>query len=537
VRLLILSTPKTGSTWLRHLLACIYGVPQVDFDYPFNPATADLMGPSWVSHQHFYPSPALLDWVRRSGVRLITMIRHPADVLISLYHHLHHFKTPALDQARLRSMLHSDFDRTPILPAHPAEPFSWELGCSVAWMETGQVALVRYEDLWRDPAETLRLLVARFSTVDADRIDMAIEQCSMDLLRTLAGPHGGFFRAGRVGDWRKALRSEIVHDFGTVAPYPEIFTRLGYTLDPADPLIDAPARARPSANPFAGVTVFDNGVPVPAIAVHAFLAQPAGRRRQWTPVDRTGPGSFFAWLNEPDSSDRPESEWRLPLTNLAMYVHRQRFDLMSAFDLSNVGRPLFAKWCLAYLPQEFGVDTAFLAPILEAFRTWGNQPSPYDPPRDSSPPLTHYAILLYRTRPDLQQAFPDVIRTHRLSFLHWIVANAGSLAAPVECLDAIRELLRSAGAQLRVPDAAPIPAARADPGTQLPPCAADLYRAREELRAAFPDVRRIHRLSFLEWVLSNAEAVGIPPSDAAEVRAALCDRIQEVTGGGAERKA
>src|SRR5262245_6163196 len=106
VRLLILSTPKTGSTWLRHLLSCMYGVPQLDLDYPFNLETARLMGSAWVSHHHFHPTPELLDWIRGEDIRVITMTRHPGDVLISLYHHLRGFKATAVSRRFLRRMLH-----------------------------------------------------------------------------------------------------------------------------------------------------------------------------------------------------------------------------------------------------------------------------------------------------------------------------------------------------------------------------------------------------------------------------------------------
>ncbi len=531
MRLLILSTPKTGSTWLRNLLACTYDLPQADLDYPFNPATASPKGPAWVSHHHFHPSPELLVWIEQSSARVITMIRHPADVLISLYHHLHEFKAQDLDQDFLRSMLHADFDRSPVLPEGPGQPFSWELECSVAWMETGRVALVRYEDLWRDPHHVLARLTSELSPVDADRIEAAIEQSSLEMLRSLAGSHGGFFRSGRVGEWRRLLGPGILRDLGTVAPYPALFDKLGYTLDPTDPLIDAPPRARVNANPFRDISSFDNGVPVPPIVVHAFLAQPATERRRWIPVDRTGPGSFFAWLNEPSPAGPCEPEWMLPLTNLAMYVYRQRADVASAFDLTGVGRPAFALWCLEYLEVEYGVASDFQAPILEAFIAWGNLPSPEDDPGASGHPLTNYAVFVYRTRPDLREAFPDVVRTHRLSFLHWIIAHGDSLLAPAVCLDAIRNLLIAASAGIGdgVGHAAGSPAPNAKP--DLPPLAIVLYYSRPHLQAAFPDAFDTHELSLLDWVVSNGHALDANPDRLEEARRFLGGRLRQIAGG------
>jgi hypothetical protein len=529
VRFLILSTPKTGSTWLRHLLSCIYRVPQLDLDYPFNRATASLMGPAWVSHHHFLPAPHLLEWVQQERVRVITMTRHPGDVLISLYHHLRGFKAATIDQRAIRSMLHSDFDRAAILPAKPAAPFSWELSCSIEWMARSDALVVRYEDLWRDPSEALTRLTSQLSAVEPDRIDMAIEQCSLALLRSLAGSHGGFFRAGRVGDWRHDLAPETVRDFATTAPYPAQLAKLGYTLDPADPLIAAPQRPRPDANPFRAVPRFDNDVPVPPVAVHAFLAQPADVRARWSPVDRTGPGSFFAWLNDSSVDGIQDPEWNLPLTNLALHVHRQRFDLISAFDLSNIGRPMLAAWCLQYLESEYGADGVFRAPLIQALTTWGNQPSPEDRSAQLALPLTNYAMFVYRTHPGLPEAFPDVVRTHRLSFLHWVVRNAGELAAPPACIEAIRRLLMATGTAICAVRT-PLPPRR--PPTRwrrLPQFATRLYKSQRDLQTGFPDAHDTHQLSYLHWIIDHAPAMHMAPDRLDEARAFLWARLVQIS--------
>jgi hypothetical protein len=53
----------------------------------FSEIEADSLGNRWVTHQHFLPERPLLDWAARTGTHLITMIRHPTDALVSLYHY------------------------------------------------------------------------------------------------------------------------------------------------------------------------------------------------------------------------------------------------------------------------------------------------------------------------------------------------------------------------------------------------------------------------------------------------------------------
>jgi hypothetical protein len=104
LRILILSTPKTGNTWLRHLLAGVYRLPQFYVPPPLDCAKLDKAGERWVTHYHIRPNPELLSWIRMNRAVVITTIRHPGDVLISLYHHVHDFRSETLDQDFLRRM-------------------------------------------------------------------------------------------------------------------------------------------------------------------------------------------------------------------------------------------------------------------------------------------------------------------------------------------------------------------------------------------------------------------------------------------------
>ena len=107
LKIMIVSTPKTGNTWLQHLLAAIYDLPTVKLGFPFGPAAASALGERWIMHQHYAPEPVLLDWPKQNGVVLITTIRHPGDVLLSLYHHVHAYNE-RLDFYQLAELAEDD---------------------------------------------------------------------------------------------------------------------------------------------------------------------------------------------------------------------------------------------------------------------------------------------------------------------------------------------------------------------------------------------------------------------------------------------
>lgn len=453
MRILIFSTPKTGNTWLRRLLETIYEVLPVDlahWPWPFDPVEADNTEAQFVAHHHYYPSPSLIDWIRRNEVRVLTTIRHPADVLISLYHHVQGFRPEPVDWAFVRSMIHADFERTGVIPVRVGAPFWYDLGCSIAWIDTGLTRVVRYEDLWRDTIGVLQAITDEIQPVDRDRLEMAVERCDVGLMRSLAGPFGGFFRSGSVGAWRDLLPGEIIDDLGSVAPYPIQLAALGYTLDPNDPLMCQPRRQPISKNPFRGLTSFDNGVSITPILVACYLRSPAHLRNSWSPVERSeAHGTFYAWLNEPAQLGTDGSSVPL-VSNLAAFIYNERPDLRRAFpDLSGPDRVGFVDWFIEHGRSEYRLHDAFLEPVSAAFCRWANAACDEDPTPCQAGRLTNFALYLYRSRPDLQQAFPDVFKTHKLSFLGWIIENAGS--APDPRIDGVKRALRHSVHQLLDP--------------------------------------------------------------------------------------
>ena len=105
-----------------------------------------------------------------------------------------------------------------------------------------------------------------------------------------------------------------------------------------------------------GFGVFDDGVPIPAVARYAWRdAASAGR---WQSPFEVGPGSFREWLNEP-----AEGTWgRLPqLSRLAMWIYEAREDLQKAFpQVVGRDRRAYVEWVLHTGAREHGLAPVFL---------------------------------------------------------------------------------------------------------------------------------------------------------------------------------
>jgi hypothetical protein len=245
LRILIVSTGKTGNTWLKHLLASIYDLPIVAPGRALDAGELESLGPRWVAHQHYRVRADLIDCGRRNNIVFVTTLRHPCDALVSKFHYVRNLG---------RHLKFADVDRTPVMAldgdtigkntaSYVLDGFSIALDISLGWLRSGQSLLIRYEDLKQDPVAALQELTDSISWVPRFRIEHAVEKCSIDQMRKMKGADPKFFRQGKVGGWRTELPEEIVDIFRHTDPYPAQFAELGYSLDQDHPIAPLPPRS------------------------------------------------------------------------------------------------------------------------------------------------------------------------------------------------------------------------------------------------------------------------------------------------------
>jgi hypothetical protein len=431
LRILIFSTPKTGNTWLRHLLAGIYRLPQYYVPPPIDGAKLSGAGERWVTHYHTRPTPELLGWICAQRPVVVTTIRHPGDVLISLYHHVRGFGSGTIDPDFLRRMLTAGFERANMTTDSAGQPFSADLACSIEWMHRQGTHVVRYEDLRADTAGTLRDLTARICPVPDERIEAAIEMCDIDQMRNMAGGFGGFFRGGRVGAWRDLLPPDVAETLRAAEPYAGQLAALGYSMDPHDPLISRGIEAR-RRHPMAALRQFANGVPVAPMLVQCFFWSRREQRALWEKqLDGTGPGSFYEWMNAPCPEGGRGIYEGLAVSNLAAFIYGQRPDLRLAYPgLTSRGRYDYLRWFLRSAGGEHGLDAAFLNPVRAALLRWANAAA--RPDAAGASPATNFVLHICGTLTDVLGSFPHIRGRERRALVRAVLRTAQALRMDAE---------------------------------------------------------------------------------------------------------
>ncbi len=366
LRILILATPKTGNVWLKNLLSLAYDLPQKELPAGLTAKELDALGDRWVVHQHLLATSATLQLLRSRGVVVVTLVRHPGDVLVSLKHFVPHSSTTADYDHIADDMLRDGGDYAERTRGYVKQHFPSLLSISLCWMRCG-AHVIRYEDLLSDPiGEMTRLSWAMNRPVEARRIPGAVFLSSFDRMkrREKARPH--HFRQGRSGGWQGALPQSVVDIFRTQAPFPALFSALGYSCDADE---NEPVRPFDSAtiDPFGGATYFENGVPITDFLVEAYLLHAGEVATRWLdPVETSGSDTFFTWLNRSCNEGANRDAEEGTVTNLARLVHRTRADLQATYpDPLGWDRRDYLAWFNRHGLHEYHLAPCFAAPLAQ----------------------------------------------------------------------------------------------------------------------------------------------------------------------------
>ncbi|MEO8506736.1 MAG: sulfotransferase domain-containing protein [Betaproteobacteria bacterium] len=229
MRLVLASTPRSGNTLLRGLLAGVYGLQQfavhdvADLDWRNLPMRS-------IVQIHWHRTASFLQLLEDNSFRPITIARHPFDVLLSILHF------SSREPATRRWLLGEGGDEASI---HGANPMQQEfaryatggragklLSITPQWWRDGAVIKLRYEDLVRDTARTLQVLESEFGPPLADTTQV-IAQHALDELRTSSS--NMHFWQGTPGLWKSLLTNDVAH--AIAAAHPDVFATLDYPTE------------------------------------------------------------------------------------------------------------------------------------------------------------------------------------------------------------------------------------------------------------------------------------------------------------------
>jgi len=226
-----------GNNWLSLLLATIYHVPQVPIHPRANPrdlsrwilcpASIEIPHQNFVGHEHLYPNETFIRQLVEAGVNVITMLRHPADAFVSLYYYVN--RETNLWRIKCNEyLIGRDIDDESVYAFLEKYFHDIIIGPSLSWLESGVAIPVRYEDLKFNIKGTLTRLTEKLCPISEQRINEAIEFCTIENMRTLTKGLKTLCRKGTVGEWKTVLNERHIE---LMRRYNDEIARMGYNID------------------------------------------------------------------------------------------------------------------------------------------------------------------------------------------------------------------------------------------------------------------------------------------------------------------
>jgi hypothetical protein len=230
-RIAVLSTPRSGNTWLRGLLRGLTDGVELSEHRPRDFAW-DALPHATTLQLHWYPTSQFRALLSKHDFSVVTIARHPLDVLMSVLHFCRH-------EANTTQWLDGvGGDEQALLSCGPLSPalvdyahserFQLLLGVTPAWHGSAK-AWLRYEDLVADTArQLLRLADELHVPTEPEVLDKVIASRAMPVMQShMVNQH---YWQGRPGLWRSLLPPEQVE---LLRPALADFTEpYGYDLTP-----------------------------------------------------------------------------------------------------------------------------------------------------------------------------------------------------------------------------------------------------------------------------------------------------------------
>ena len=406
LRIMILSAPKTGNTWLRLLLHHVYGVPQVELPTIWDAQVAARLPDAFVAHQHYQPTEHLVGWLVANRVTVFSTIRHPADTFLSLFHYLQWH----VDESDPYQQLMRKDGGAPGAHAHKyaRSYFPLSYGLTLAWEKLGS-RVVRYEDLLHDPVAELTRATSVIGQVDPVKISAAAFLCQPERAVAVGSVDERHARTREPGRWRTELPADIVETLRTQEPFATASAR--HRFDWSADAAEAPPFDYRRIDPFGGRRHFANGQPIGTYLAKVYYCHLVDAPARFPDPCAIGDGSYWRWLLSPASI--PHSNPRYPAetyTNLMDVIYRSRPDLQKTYpDVADNDRIGFLAWFTGFACAELEIPWGIVSAAVDAHCRYLLVHAPSDP-EASTARITSLRVLDAAGKPADTFACGDPIR-------------------------------------------------------------------------------------------------------------------------------
>ncbi len=243
LRVAVIGSPRSGNTWLRGLLALIYGLDELAVPTP-EQVDWDTLPARCALQIHWLRQEPFVSLLERHGFQVVSPARHPLDVLISSLNYQQYVPEP-------HRWVGADGQERTLVGATPRSPAFLEyagsnhpgslLSFTPDWWAEPSVHRVRYEDLIADGVGTMKRLVEWIDPRGGLPIDKVVAARSLEQERSQPGVWHYHFWQAEPGLWRRLLPAWVARQIADAQL--EVFQALGYHCDPDANLTDDRADA------------------------------------------------------------------------------------------------------------------------------------------------------------------------------------------------------------------------------------------------------------------------------------------------------
>ena len=226
MRIAIISSPRSGNTWLRRILVTGLGLEEIAvhnyLEVPHVPEQCALQ-------VHWYREPNFQKFLTCHGFKVITLARHPLDVLLSVLHFMK-YEPETARWLEGNCALPDD-----LIGSHPCSSnfadYASSYGCenllsvTYQWWHDNAALRVRYEQLVLNTSSEIERIAA-FLGVDGQLLKNALPVNSLERFKALPNRHGW---QGRPGLWRELIPSNVASEI--VRRHRAVFQALGYETE------------------------------------------------------------------------------------------------------------------------------------------------------------------------------------------------------------------------------------------------------------------------------------------------------------------
>lgn len=238
MRVIVAGPPKTGNTWIKHLLAEIYRLEVLGEGPPADEASlrayieSGQFKDQTIFNQHYYPTASLSQIVRNANIQLVTTIRNPYDVFVSLFFFTQNFPELFGPEHNLHFMVGKPIDHPDVLAfigdKNSPIGFGYHIDMALRWLEHPKTIIISYENLHTHTFQELLRVTHQIALPNLVRIPLAMYRCSADQMRKQTKVFERHIRKATVGDFRNHLTQAHYKIFR--AQYGDELQRLGYSV-------------------------------------------------------------------------------------------------------------------------------------------------------------------------------------------------------------------------------------------------------------------------------------------------------------------